>query len=482
MNARPSLVLVVLALAAGSPGLEAADVERPVRSYVHGRSAVPRAVAAHLPIPAFARLYGTGCSTCHSAAPKLNVLGEVFRLAGYRLPDNDVLLRRDEPVALGAPPWRDQWPRAIWPSDLPGTTPLALRVQMDMYALNDGNGGRDFDMRLPHEVYLLAGAPLGDEVSAFLEVEWNPDDRLRILQAKVGFQNPIPGLPDGAASLWIGRQDAHLLTFTDRQIDRAGLLPFSWQFFRLSELRLTDAAAAEVTATNALMLGAPLPTVELNGVLGGRLHYGVGVSQGGGGATADNNDELDAYYRLRYKWGGLDLRGQYDPGGGPVLGTGGQLQDRALIVEHFGYRGNESTATSPQGGHRATGVSARALFEAWDVGVGWVKRTFEQPLGTPEGDFRGANWFAKVDFLALPWLLATLKYDHFDVDTDPAAVPAGLTLQPANRRRLVPGAALLLRQNIRAVVEGRVFLEGDAVGMGPTDPTSELFLRLDVIF
>ena len=46
-------------------------------------------------IPAFARKYRTGCTTCHTAAPKLNVLGEAFRLNGYRFPENDALLRRD---------------------------------------------------------------------------------------------------------------------------------------------------------------------------------------------------------------------------------------------------------------------------------------------------------------------------------------------------------------------------------------------------
>ena len=69
-------------------------------------------------IPAFARRYRTSCSTCHTAAPKLNPLGEAFRLNGYRFPFNDKLIREENPVSLGAEPWKDLWPRAIWPGEL----------------------------------------------------------------------------------------------------------------------------------------------------------------------------------------------------------------------------------------------------------------------------------------------------------------------------------------------------------------------------
>jgi len=454
------------------PGTRTSPATRPAAFYLHGSR-------VDAPIPVFSRLYGTGCSTCHTAAPKLNVLGEVFRLAGYRMPESSLLVRRDNPVALGAEPWKDQWPRAVWPSSLPGITPLAIRVQTDMRSIGRQDGGRDLDFRFPHEVYLLAGAPLGDDISVFVEAEWNPDRGARLIQAKVAFQDVIPGLPSGAANLALGRQDPFLLTFTDRQIDRAGMVGFSWQRFRLSQLSLTGPGGSSLRSENALALGGGLPTVEVNGVLAGRLHYGVGISQGGGPGSSDNNAYKDPYYRLRYKWGGLNLRGQYDPGDGPVLGTGGQLQDRALILEHFGYRGNESTPTDPQGPHWAAGVSARLLNGPWDAGLGWVRRAFETPFATDEGSVRASSWFAKLEYLALPWLLGSLKYDHFDAWADPSAIPDGFALDSAAGRTVTPGAILLVRQNVRVVVEGRFFLDGDAArGGGPGD----LLVRLDLTF
>ncbi|NIP56540.1 MAG: hypothetical protein GWM92_00430, partial [Gemmatimonadetes bacterium] len=105
-----------------------------------GRPSSALALAEHeaaTPIPAFSRIYGTACSTCHTAAPKLNVLGEAFRLDGYRIPASRLVERRDDPVSLGAPEWDEAWPRAIRSSDLPGIVPLALRIVSDVQVTRD---------------------------------------------------------------------------------------------------------------------------------------------------------------------------------------------------------------------------------------------------------------------------------------------------------------------------------------------------------
>jgi hypothetical protein len=82
-------------------------------------------------IPAFARQYRTACSTCHTAAPKLNVLGESFRLNGYRFPDDGALVKRDTGIPLGDEAWKDLWPRAIWPGEIPAIPPIAVGQQTD---------------------------------------------------------------------------------------------------------------------------------------------------------------------------------------------------------------------------------------------------------------------------------------------------------------------------------------------------------------
>jgi len=82
--------------------------------------------AAHA-IPAFARMYGTSCSTCHLDFPKLNDFGKAFKDAGFKFPKNDESMLKIPPVMLGAPANKELWPNAIWPGTIPGIPPIGLR-------------------------------------------------------------------------------------------------------------------------------------------------------------------------------------------------------------------------------------------------------------------------------------------------------------------------------------------------------------------
>jgi hypothetical protein len=78
-------------------------------------------------IPAFARMYGTSCSTCHIDFPKLNDFGKAFKDAGFKFPKDDEQMLKIPPVMLGAPANKEQWPKAIWPGTIPGQPPIGLR-------------------------------------------------------------------------------------------------------------------------------------------------------------------------------------------------------------------------------------------------------------------------------------------------------------------------------------------------------------------
>ncbi len=433
-------------------------------------------------IPAFARQYRTACSTCHTAAPKLNVLGEAFRLNGYRMPENAVLLRRDDPVPLGAEEWKEEWPRGIWPGELPGTAPVALRIQTDAFLTRDETRVATLDFHFPHEVYFLAGTSLGGSISAFVETEWTREEGIELVQAKLLFQDPIPGFSRRALNLGVGLQNAYLFTFADRQIDRAARQKFTWQEFAPADVELPDGSAAEtLVSSNGFRLGDTRASVELSGILGRRFNWGFGVAQGAGPGSDDNNDAKDVYYRVRYKLGGLDLTGSYDPGSGPVPGAGGQLLDRALIVEHFGYFGEEPVADGAADAHRSFGVAARALHGPWDVGAGYVWSSFDEPWGRDLGSMRASGPFAKAELLVLPWVIASLKAESFEAHPRDRPGTAGVAPGTFRRSRILPGAVLLLRQNVRGVLEGDLFVrDEDPLGSGPRPHT--LWLRLDVAF
>lgn len=471
MNRLACTALAALALTAAHP----LTAEAPRWSdHVH--------VDASTPIPAFARLFKTACSTCHIAAPKLNVLGEAFRLNGYQMPESELLIRHDDPVSLGAEPWKDLWPRAIWPGNLPGQFPFSLRVQSDLFATRDPSKAAGLNYHFPHEVYLLAGTPLGDDIGVFFEAEWAPGREIDIIQAKVTFQDPIPGLGPDLANIWLGLLNPHLLTFSDRQTDRAARQKFSWQEFSLADLEFSG-PGAPIRSDNNMVLGTGIPAIEVNGRLGGRFRYGLGLAQGASAPSDDANASKDWYYHAAYKFGGLDFEGQYDEGGGPQPGTGGQLLDRSVTLEHFAYFGKEDRSDRPAGSHRSLGVALRLLHGPMDAGIGWVDRRFEDPFGLgTQDEIRARSVFGKLEYLAFPWLILSAKGDRFEVTVPSSGIPVGYDAPPADVTRLMPGFVALVRQNIRAIIEGEIFIDSEAAEANGLRRPHTLWLRLDLAF
>lgn len=98
-------------------------------------------------IPAFARMYGTSCSTCHIDFPKLNDFGKAFKDAGFKFPKDDESMIKIPPVMLGAPANKELWPKAIWPGNIPGIPPIGFR--MNNYFQYTGGSSGNFAARTP---------------------------------------------------------------------------------------------------------------------------------------------------------------------------------------------------------------------------------------------------------------------------------------------------------------------------------------------
>jgi hypothetical protein len=98
-------------------------------------------------IPAFARMYGTSCSTCHLDFPKLNDFGKAFKDAGFKFPKEDESMLKIPPVMLGAPANKELWPKAIWPGTIPGIPPIGLRY--NTYFQYTGSSSNNFAALTP---------------------------------------------------------------------------------------------------------------------------------------------------------------------------------------------------------------------------------------------------------------------------------------------------------------------------------------------
>lgn len=432
-------------------------------------------------IPAFSRLYRTSCSTCHLAFPKLNALGEAFRLNGYRFPENDRLLRREEPVPMGAEPWKQEWPRSIWPGELPAVPPLSLRLTNDLQWTADDSEPFDWTYRFPAEVHLPAGGSLGELVGFFAELHWTPEEEIELAQAKIQLRDPLPFLPERSLHVRIGKLYPVLLAFADAQIDRAARQPLLWQGFSPEELEVDASGMRGAgSAGDGFALADAQPAIELGGLLGRRLLWGVGIAQGTPEGAADDNDSKDVYYKLRYKLGGLALDGSYDEGGEPDFGAGGQLFDRGVVLEHFGYRGTRFA--TPGSDHRAFGAAVEWLAGGLDLGAGAVWGEHDDPFRSAR--LPGVSWwsaFARAEWFAWPWLMASLKVETLRPDLDDAARPEH-ALRPPARSRVLPGVVALVRHNVRVALEAEAWTEHEPSDASGLDAPHNLWLRLDVAF
>ncbi len=139
----------------------------------------PLVEATHFMLPAFSRKYDMECRECHTAWPSLNAFGREFKLDGYKLPgERDGL--DDEAHALIADDL-----------SLDQKIPITIRGVMRPY---DQKKGGDAKIRAFHEVEIYAAASVGDQFSAFVEIEAEDEDEFNVFLEKGVFAfNPTPG-------------------------------------------------------------------------------------------------------------------------------------------------------------------------------------------------------------------------------------------------------------------------------------------------
>ncbi len=286
--------------------------------------------------PIFARKYQTSCVTCHTIYPKLNAMGEAFRLNGYRLPKETEDLIKQKPVSLGSEAYKKVWPDAVWPNELPGNAPVAVNVKMaNVYTSStDASGAKTTvhnDFQFPQEVNLFAAGTLGEHMSFMAELTHaeNADGSsgTEIEHARLGFESLLG--PDHAFNIRIGKFAPNLYAgfqemwlMTDNGVD--SLFNYNPVGFK-GGIGLLDDAAGVVS------LPARVRGIEAYGVLNHRFFYTFGAmskiapganapvsgaealnSTGSPNGNFNNTTHKDVYVRFDYKFGGMGLDGDTD--------------------------------------------------------------------------------------------------------------------------------------------------------------------------
>jgi hypothetical protein len=466
-------------------------------------SAVAALVVAVAPyghaIPPFSRQYGTSCSTCHIDFPKLNDFGKAFKDAGFKFPKNDEDFIKIPPVMLGAPAQKEMWPKnSIYPGTIPGIPQLGLRFNtfFQVYSRNrnnltpplaDGTPGDTFTPRTdfqPGLFSIFTAGNFGSDI-AF----WVDDD------FSVGGANSNGGLGDGYLKFVdIGRlfklpKDALSLRVGQFEID----LPFSqartwnlsgWDIY--DEANFGAASALGVGGVNnAFAFSTPGQGVEFSGGHNyGGYHYSLAVinqstnPNGPPGAGPNVSPEVGTFSDSNFK----DIYGRFqyrfnlekDSASRKEIQAAGATGPRDHTYLQFGtyyfygrsvqrFTGATETLTAREPFYR-TGADFSFNYRTFNL-FGLFMYGHDKDLvvngpgtGFLTGDpahFNGG--FLEADYLALPWLMAIMRYDRVQSRAD--FVNGGPNyFQPASstRDRVTPGVQFLIHANIKASFEYQI--------------------------
>ena len=431
-------------------------------------------------IPAWARKYNTSCSTCHDTFPRLNPVGEAFRMNGYRFPD-DMYVKEDKAV-LGQDAYKKVWPDAIWPSDIPGLPPIAVRVRNDWEFPIGGPRGRQASntFNFPSETDILAGGTLGDNLDFFLEFAWEGSETSTMgwLQYDSLFG------PDHVFNLKagdVGKHELGLFTArTENSLTVNDYLYSAWQ------MPYPDAAVNPFDNTDAFLVANAQPGLELNGV-GSRWRYAAGVVNGNDGSTNDNNSQKDLYFQTAWKFGGLGFDGSTGgaaPGSAPPVAG----KENSFTASLFGYDG--TALVTPTGGPDSEdrfwrlGLGGKWRLGDFAVGGGYVQGDNHDPYGAlSSSSVTSRSWFVETEYFVFPWLVPNLRFETLSLDL-PNNV-AGLQPQQ-DQERIVVSVVALVRANVKVVLEGAFFLKNEVfTKANPKQDVNQddnVVLRIDFAF
>lgn len=407
-------------------------------------------VRAHA-VPTFARKYETSCLTCHRQFPRLNEVGETFRLRGYRFVD-DASLTKGRVVSMGRKAFEKLFPEAVWPSDMPAFPPISARLVSDFTVDATGSRPARTQFEAPHTLDFHVAGTMGEHIAFWGEVELELEDRSVVAQTGGWLQ--FGGLlhTGGAVNLRLGRVGrSGMGLFTARDSNR-----LTWTHYLYGRWRLPYPEG--FAAPNRFRLHASQPGLEVFG-FGRRWQYSFGVANGGDGGNRDESSAKDVYGQLTLKLGGLGFDGV-----APTTDDAASPRSSWLMVDVFAYRGWASVRD---------GEEDQARTDAfWQVGAGIAVDSEVPSLAATGGCAVGRNsnpyarvtpapassrsCFLEAQWGMFPWLLSVVRYETLSMRLPEIA---GLGRRHEWARGVVSLGALV-RANVRLVLEGRWWLSG----------------------
>lgn len=384
-------------------------------------------------IPSWAKKYETSCSTCHYAYPRLNAFGKAFDNNGYRFPGDDEEYSKDKAVSLGAEAYKRVWPDAIWPSDIPGKSPMSLRLISRVNITPDEETEINFEF--PHELEVLFGGTIGESLSFFGELEVEHESDLEYGFALLYRYRPLLNIRVGA----IEPMPIHEST-------RLTAAHYNYGNFRAAPSGSGERWRFRDGQSGVEVWGAA------NGPNGrGGFKYNVGLVNGQG--LYDVNSDKDLYVRATYKIGGMGEIGEEEETGEPGAQVSESYLDDSFRLGAYGYVGKSSYAkdgTSWDDDFRVFGVDWDLWFRRLNTFGIYLRQTDDDPKGTGTENNMGA-WFVEADYVIFPWLIGVGRYEWTDTNLDDDSKDP--------ETNLIPAAVFMVRPNVKVTLEGQIPLD-----------------------
>jgi hypothetical protein len=414
-------------------------------------------------IPYFSRKYGTSCTTCHNVFPELNDFGWAFKKNGFKFPQDDQTYLKEPPVLLGAKAQREVFPKAVYPGEIPGTIPVALRYSGFFNYNNRQPTALGFqprtDLYAPNTLTIISAGSFGQRLS------WWIDDDI-----SAGGSGANGGLGDGYLKANdIGHylrlpKDALNLRFGQFELD----LPFSQaRTINLSGYDIYDQAGVAGTlgtTNNPFTLGAPQRGVEIGGYPNdGNFTWSLALVNGNNNNSPTNNSK-SVYVHVSQQFN-LD-RDRAARREVQAAGAAGPHDHTSLRIGGFYSYGNNVLNTDRQllpgfpdikePYYRAGGYLRfrfRGDFEMYGLGMfGHDSNLIANPATftlAPGSPVNFSGGFVQAQYWLYPWVIAIMRYDLVNSATDFLNGAA----QGFSRNRFSPGLQILIRANIKLGME-----------------------------
>jgi hypothetical protein len=467
-------------------------------------SLAPRLMA----IPAFARKYRTSCSTCHNNWPELNDFGRAFKINGFKFPKDDEQFVKDPPLMLGAEAQKQNFPRSIYPGELP-ILPIAFRYsgyfshttpQPNPITAASGYVPAT-QVFQPSTFTIISAGSFGPSISFWIDND-----------ISAGGSGAQGGLGDGylKANDFLG----HYMHVPPNNLNvRFGQYELDLPFTQARTINLTSYAIYDQTAyvnpsgsgtlagttANPLALSSPQTAIEFGGYPNhGNTWWSAAVTDGsntfyGTSPAATGHDSKDVYLHLQQRF---NL--ERDPAVRKEVqtsGTTGVRDHTSIRFDGFGYYGRNhlNQAGTQLAGlpeivepfYRAGGAfnyKFRGVFELWGLYEhGHDENKVVNEAGTgfvngPPVTFSGG--FLEAEYWPYPWLIAMMRFDGVN---SPADRLNGVSRYDT-RNMYEPALYFLVRPNIKIESQYTYTYEQPVPGSTHFNRANQVVAGIDFVY